>query len=142
MAVIGPAGVNVKVTTTSSTASFRDISQQLLTFSGFDIEAAVEESHTFGDSWREHLFSQFSQINEITFGAFYDDDTSTGLRGIFMAASDVGAERVAKINLGTTNAYVKFDFIHRRTAYKPTRGALSQIELTWAPTGTFTIVTT
>ena len=142
MALLGPSGVQIQVTTASSTAAFRDISQQVLTFSGFDFEAALEESHTFGDSWQEHLFSQFSMINEITLTAYYDNDTSTGIHGIFGAASDVGAERVVKLDLGTTNSYPKFDFIHRKTRIIPTRGALTQVELTWAPTGTFAIVTT
>jgi len=142
MANIGPVGAKFQVTTTSSTAAFRDITAQVLDFSGFDFEAFMEPDRAFGISWEQHIFSQFSKINQITMTCLYDDDTSTGIKGIFGAASDVGAERVLKLNLGTTNAYPKFDFIHQKTRIMPTRNELTKAELTWVPTGAFTIVTT
>lgn len=142
MAYVGSDVVAIRVTTTSSTGSFRDISQQVDQISGFDFEAILQESHGFGDAYVENIFTGLRRINPVTITARFDDDTSTGIQGIFGVSSDVGAERVVKLNLGTTNAYIKFDFIHQKTRKLPGRGALTNVELTWMPTGSFTIVTT
>ena len=142
MARYGGDVVSYKVTTTSATASFRDISQQVLEFSGLDLEALLEQGHTFGDAWEESAYTGMRKINEITMTAFWDDDTSTGVQGIFGNASDVGAERVMKINLGTTNAYPKFDFIIRRVNKKPSVGALTKADIVIVPSGALTIATT
>lgn len=142
MARYGGDVVNYKVTTTSATAAYRDISQQVLEFSGIDLEAILEQGHTFGDAWEESAYTGMRKINEITMTTFWDDDTSTGVQGMFGNASDIGAERNIKINLGTTNAYPKFDFIIRRVSKKPQVGALTKCDIVIVPTGALTIVTT
>ena len=139
---LGGDVVVIRVTSSSSTASFRDISAQVQDFSGLDFEAILQESHTFGDAWQENLYANFRKINEITFGGFYDDDTTTGVRGLFFQTTDVGAERVMKINFGSTNAYPKFDYLIRKSRLLPKRGELSMYEITIQPTGALTIAAT
>lgn len=142
MGVLGADVVRIDVTTTSATGSFRDISQQVTDWTGFNFEANLQESHAMGDAWREFLYSNFRMINEITFSGFYDDDTSTGVRGIFFNSTDAGAERVAKLRFGTTNSYIKFDYLIRRAEILPTRGELSRFNIVVQPTGSFSVVTT
>lgn len=142
MALLGADAVAIQVTTTSSTGSFRNISQQITEWSGLNFEANIQESHAMGDAWREFANSGFRQIDEISLQGFYDDDTSTGVSGIFFETTDPGAERVMKINWGTTNSYSKFDFLILRAQIMPKRGALTEFEVTIQPTGALTVVTT
>ena len=142
MARVGSDVVGIKATTVSSTAAFRDISQQVTDISGFMIEAILQETHTFGDTWTENSFVGVRRVGDITISGFYDDDTSTGVGGIFANATDVGAERVFKLNTGTTNAYPKFDGIVKSFTRTPSVGALTGFELVLSPTGALTVVTT
>ena len=142
MARLGSDVLQVQVTTISSTAAFRDISQQITEIDGLMIEAILEEVHTFGDSWTEQGFVGVRRIGDMTIRGFYDDDTSTGTNGIFGNATDAGAERVMKFDVGTTNAYPKFDFIVKSYTRQPAIGELTKFELVIAPTGALTVVTT
>lgn len=142
MARVGSDVLQIQVTTVSSTAAFRDITQQVTEIDGFMIEAILEETHTFGDSWTEQSFVGVRRIGDITIRGFYDDDTSTGTFGIFGNATDAGAERVMKLDTGTTNVYPKFDFIVKSYTRQPSIGELTKFELVLAPTGALTVVTT
>lgn len=142
MARLGSDVLAVKCTTVSSTGSFRDITEQVTEIDGFMIEAILEESHTFGDAWTENSFVGVRRIGDITIRGFFDDDTSTGTFGIFGNATDAGAERVFKLNVGTTNSYPKFDAIVRSYTRQPSVGALTKFELVLAPTGALTVATT
>lgn len=136
------------MTTTSATGSYRDISQQVYTFSGFDPEAILEAAHAFGDAWEESLYTGVNRVPAITLGGRYDDDTSTGTAGIFGYSTDLGAERVLKMNFagttGTTAAgtNVKIDVLVQSYKRRPARGALTQFELVLQPTGALSYATT
>ena len=52
------------------------------------IESIIEESHTFGDSWVEHLFTGIQRMSEISFGGFYDD-VAGGPDAIFVGLAAV-----------------------------------------------------
>ena len=142
MARVGSDVVRIQVTTTSATTTFRDISQQVDTFSGIMIEAILQEVHAFGDAWKEQGFVGVRQLSDITMSGFFDDDTSTGVQGMFGVASDCGAERVMKFSVGTTNSYPKFDYIIRSFNKGPERGALTRFTAVLAPTGALTVVAT
>lgn len=142
MARLGSDVLAIRVTTTSATASFRDITQQVTEIDGLTIEAILEESHTLGDAFTEQSFVGVRRIADITIRGFYDDDTSTGTFGIFGNATDAGAERVLKLNIGTTNSYPKLDFIVKSYSRMPSIGELTKFELVIAPTGALTVVTT
>lgn len=132
----------IQVTSSSSTGAFHNISDYITDFSGLNIEAILEESHAVGDSWREVLYTGFRQANEITMGGFYDDAAASGPHALFGQATDLGAERVMKLNFGTTNAYPKFDYIIRSYNRTPTRGQLTRFEAVLAISGAITVVTT
>lgn len=142
MARVGPDVVKVQVTTVSSTGAFRDITQQVQEISGLMVEAMLQDARAFSDSWGEQAFVGVRTIGDITLSGIYDDDTSTGVGGIFANATDVGAERVLKLNLGTTNLYPKLDFLVKSFARTPDRGTLTGWSAVLVPTGALTVVTT
>ena len=143
MARVDATVVSITCTTVSTTGSYRDITQQCLEMTpGIMHEAILQETHTFGDAWTEQGFTGLRRLGEITFRGFYDDDTSTGVAGIFGNTTDVGAERVFKIKTGTTNLYPKFDCIVRSFTRNPKVGELTPFELVVAPTGALTFATT
>ena len=118
-------------------------------FSGFNPEAVLEESHAFGDTYAESLYSGFNRIGAITLSGKLDDDSSTGTVGLFGQSSDLGAERALRLNFaGTTGVStgaptnLKVDFLVQSYKRLPQRGGLTRFELVVQPTGGFSAVTT
>ena len=149
MARFGPESMQVKLTTSSATTAYRDISNQVVTFSGFTIEGLLEQVHGFGDTWEESAFVGVRRAPAITMGGPWDNDTTTGVAGILGVASDVGAERSLRLNFvagatGTTGAMsnLKMDVIVQSFTRTPARGALTQWQAVLQPTGNATDTTT
>ena len=148
MAKRGPNELVVKFSSTSSTGSFRDITQQVYDFSGWAPEAILEAAHTFGDTFEESLFVGVSRIPAVTISGPYDDDTTTGTAGLFSQTTDLGAERVMRLGFvtttGTTGAgnLLKVEVIVQAYKRMPRRGSLTPYELVVQPTGAFAFVTT
>ena len=146
MANRGQPDFAITVTTTSATAAFRDISQQVLTFNGWNIEAVLQQSDAFGDAWREHLYTGIRQMDDLTLGGFYEDTaTATGVNAIFGNATDLGAEREMELNAGLgvvgASEISHFDIIVKSYKRQPTRGELTAFELVVTPTGAVTTAT-
>ena len=131
-----------KATTSSATAAFHDISQYITEFDGLELLAETIESHGLGDAWAEVAYTGLRRISPIRIGGFYDDVAASGPHALFGNATDLGAERVIKVNFGTTNAYPKCDVIVKRYSRKPARGELTKYEVELLPTGAITVVTT
>ena len=142
MAKLGYNVMAVKVTSSSTTGAFNDISDYITDFSGWITEAVLQESHAMGDSWKEELDTGLRKMPDITITTFYDDVAATGPVALFGTLSMLGAERVMKINLGSTNAYPKFDFIIKGVERLPKRNELTGFRIVCAPTGAATLVTT
>ena len=149
MARRGPNEFAVKITTVSSTGAFRDVSAQTVTFSGFTVEGILELVHGFSQTYEQSAYVGVNRIPAITLGGPWDDDTATGLAGILGVASDIGAERVLRLNFlnGTTGATgaagnLKVDVIVQSFARMPARGALTQGQAVLQPTGAHAVVTT
>lgn len=142
MANRGQPEFQIQVTTTSATTSFRDISQQVDTINGFGVEALLEQSDAFGDSWREQLYTGIRQMDDLTLEGFFEDTaTATGVHAIFGQATDLGAEREMELNFalaagGTDVAH--FDLIIRRYERVVRRGGLTRYRAVVAPTGAMT----
>ena len=132
----------LKCTTVSATTAYQDISQNLIEINGWETEGVLEETHGLGDAWVENSFVGLKRTNEITLTMFYDDDGTSGSKTIFGNASDIGAERSIKLNVGTTNAYLKTDVIVRSFSRQPKRGELTKCQVALMPTGAATVVTT
>lgn len=131
-----------KLTSSSATASFHDLSQYIDEFDGLEQLAELQESHTLGDAWAEQAYTGLRRISPIRIAGFYDDVAASGPHALLGQTTDIGAERVIKVNFGTTNAYPKCDVIVRRYSRRPTRGQLTRYEAELMPTGALTVVTT
>ena len=95
-----------------------------------------------GDAWVEQSFAGLRRVSPITISGFYDDVAASGPVAILGNATDIGAERVVKVNFGTTNAYSKVDVIVSKFSKMPKRGELTRFEAELMPTGALTVVTT
>jgi len=141
VAKTGGDAIGFKITSTSTTGSFHDLSQYVTEFSGLNIEAVLVDGHTFGDAWRESLYTGFRQGADITVRGFYDDVAASGPNAL-LGLTNLGGERVVKLNVGTTNAYPKFDVILKQYNTLPRRGELTMYESVMSITGAITTVTT
>ncbi len=142
MANTTPDQVRFKITASSSTTTYHDISQYLTDWAGFNHIANLQESHTFGDAWREQLYSGFNMADDITISGFFDDAATSGPHALLGLLTALGNERSIKMSFGTTNAYIKTDVLIRSYNRIPTRGELTRYSAVLAPTGTPTLVTT
>lgn len=99
-----------------------------------NVEALLQESHTFGDSWVENLYTGVKRGNAITFSGFYDDTATTGPDAIF---NDLGDTREVKITYdGSTGAkYTLFEAIITNYVRSPSRGENTRYSVTFTPTG-------
>ena len=141
MAKLGADVFAIKITSSSSTGSYNDISQYVTDFSGLNIEAVLQESHTFGDAWKEQLYTGFKMGADITMKGFYDDVAATGPNAL-LGFTNLGGERVIKLNVGTTNAYPKMDVLIKSYDTLPKRGSLTEFQSVLTITGAITIATT
>ena len=62
---------------TDASAVYHDISAQVRTFNGVDVENLTQEVHGFGETWVKSLWTGMSKVNDITFEGFYNDTTDT-----------------------------------------------------------------
>jgi hypothetical protein len=111
-----------------------NVSQSILEISGIDLEAVLEESHTFGDSWVEQLFTGLKRGADITVKGFFDDDADTGFDFMF---KNIGDGRTFQILYGaakTTTAEVVIKNYRRM----PTRGEITKAEAVLSLNGAVT----
>lgn len=145
MAKYGSDQVVIKCSTTSSTSAFQDISNQVDTISGLDMEALLQNTHAFGDAWEESLPTGVKKFGPVVLEAFYDDVAASGVHTIFGNTSDLGAERVIKVYQAGTNSAannsLKFDTIVQKYSRMPKRGELTRVNITLQPTGAVTTST-
>jgi len=115
-----------------------DISQHVLSISNPAVEAAFEESHTFGDAWKEQLPAGLKMVPDITISGHYDDTVSTGPDAL-MGYAVVGATttRTLKITFGSTKTFTVETFL-KKYEPGPKRGGLTSYTATLTATGTAT----
>ena len=141
MAILGPDVISFKITSSSSTGAYHDITQYIEEWSGFDLEAVLHQSETFGNAYAEQLYTGFRRLADITVKGPYNDVAASGPNAL-LGLANLGGERNIKVNVGTTNAYPKVDVIVKSYKIIPRRGELSMYEAVLAPTGAYTIATT
>ena len=64
---------DVKISLDTYNDSLTDISQDVTEFSGIQIEAMTEETHSFGDTWVENSYAGLKKVNDITLNGFYNN---------------------------------------------------------------------
>ena len=137
MAKYGSNALAFSMTTASSTATaWRDLSNYIDTVNGHKIEALVAETHGFGDSWQETLFTGVKKMDDITLGGFFDDVATSGPHALLGQSSDPGAERRAKFDFASpTSELAQFACIVVSYARMPTRNELTRFEAVLRPSG-------
>lgn len=141
MAYYGSNAILIEMDSTAGTTV--DVTQSVLEFNGLDVEAMMEESHTFGDSWVENLFTGMRKAGDITLKGFFADTAATGFDIMF---NDPGNTKTS----GTTTRTLKFTWGGTKTSsmevwiknYRrlPSRGTLTKAECVMSVSGAVTEV--
>ena len=133
MAKFGSDNLVISIDDSGSVA--RDLSDHITEFGGIDIEALIEESHAFGDTFVEQLFSGVKRLADISVRGFYDDVATTGPDAVFRGGE--GDQRTVSITWGGSNITAGEAIIknYRRLAV---RGESQKYEAILSPTGIWT----
>ncbi|MBF8255131.1 MAG: hypothetical protein HW375_38 [Anaerolineales bacterium] len=119
----------------SDGGALQDMSQHIDEIGGYKITKMSEESHTFGDSWVEHLLTGIRKNEDFTVGGLYDDTAATGPDATFNGTHAV--TRTVEITWGGTKKSTFEAWIvdyERKTG----RGNLTRWSATIRPTGAVT----
>ena len=111
-----------------------DMSQHIDTLNGFEVEALIQESHTFGDSWVERLYTNIRNAMPFTLVGFYDDTVTTGPDAKF---NTLGTTVAVVLTWGGTKTST-FNAIVTKYKRTPTRGELHRYEVELTPSGAVT----
>lgn len=111
-----------------------DMSQHVDTINGFEVEAMIQESHTFGDSWVERLYSGVKNGLPFTMGGLYDDTGTTGPDAKF---NTLGTTVAVILTWGGTKTS-SFNALVTKYRRLPARGELTRYEVELTPTGAVT----
>lgn len=116
-----------------------DMSQHTLDINGVEIEAILEETHSFGDSWFESLAVGLRKMADVVLGGFYDDAASTGPDVVYNAvvSGPTSATRTLQIIYGASKS-TSVETLNMKYGRKLARGVLHKYEVTLRPTGTVT----
>lgn len=111
-----------------------NISQFVKTFNGVDIERMLEDTHAFGDSWTEQLFTGLQSGGEITFGGDYDDGAN--VHGAWFLPAPLTARSFRVTWGGAKTTSFEMNVMKRRRGAE--LGALNKYEITARITGAVT----
>jgi hypothetical protein len=115
------------------------MTQFTLEVNGIEIEAVLEESHSFGDSWFESLATGMRKLADIVKSGFYDDTATTGPDVIYNAvfSSPATATRTQKFTYGSTKTSSVETLIFKY-GRKLARARLHMYEVSLRPSGAVT----
>lgn len=132
MAKYGSDDVVIEVDNSGGTLV--DLSQYIDTINEINISAMLQESHAFGDSWVEQLYTGVKMTAPITIEGFYDDTSSTGPNAVL---NSLGDTRTFKITYGSTKT-TSVESVITSYVRRPVRGELTRFTCTLTPTGAVT----
>jgi hypothetical protein len=123
----------------NSGGTLQNMTQYVTAINSVDIEAVLEESHSFGDSWFESLATGLRKMGDVTLSGFYDDTASTGPDAIFGAVVDAPATatRTLKVTWGGTKT-TTVETLIMKYSRKAVRNEVTKFEVTLRPTGAVT----
>lgn len=116
------------------------MTQYVQEINGIDVEAMLEESHTFGDAWFESLASGLRKVSgDITLGGLYDDTSTTGPDAIFNAPASGPSvtTRTLTITFGGSKTFSVECFI-KKYSRPLSRGKLHRYTVALQSTGAVT----
>lgn len=120
----------------NTTPALIDISNFITEMSGITLMDPTEESHAFGDSWVEHLYTGVVNGEDVSFSGFYDNTLPDGPNDIF---NDIGnsVTRTLRITWGGTKT-TDVETVIKSYNKSATRGELTKFEVVLAQTGAAT----
>lgn len=104
------------------------------TFAGFSVEAIMEASHTFGDTWTEQLYSGLRRAGEFTIEGFYND-VANGPDALF--AGNEGTSMAFILTYGGSKTSTFSAFLSSWTR-DPQREGTTRYTATFIPSGAVT----
>lgn len=135
-----PSGIKIEYD--NAGATLVDITQHVLTINDIEVESLIEEKHSFGDSWEEHLPIGIGRMAPVELSGLYDDTAATGPDSLFanrVPETPASATRTLKITLvGTKTVSVETYLVSYKRS--PDRGALTKYTARLQPTGAVTEV--
>lgn len=125
---------DVVIEVDNSGGTLVNLSQYIDTINEINISAMIQESHAFGDSWVEQLYTGVKMTAPITIEGFYDDTSSTGPDVVL---NSLGDTRTFKITYGSTKT-TSVEAVITSYVRRPVRGELTRFTCTLTPTGAVT----
>lgn len=137
MAKYGSNSVTISVDDAGGT--LRDMTQHTLDINGVEIEAILEESHSFGDAWFESLAVGLKRMADVVLGGLYDDTATTGPDVVYnnFPAGPSASTRTFTCAYGGSKS-TSVESLLMKYGRKLQRGALHKYEATLRPTGAVT----
>jgi hypothetical protein len=116
-----------------------DMTQHTLELNGVEIEAIVEESHSFGDAWFESLATGLKKMADLVASGFYDDAAGgpNEVYGGVASSPTVSAAngyRTTKVTYGGTKT-TTVEALIQKFGRKLSRGKIHMYEVTLRPSG-------
>lgn len=136
MANYGQPAVIIEIGSASGAAlgSLKPISNYVDTINGVELEALIQQSDAFGDSWQESLYTGIKKMTPITISGFYDDVAASGPHALMGQTSDLGADRLFEISMGASDV-VNGRCIIQKYTRAPSRNQLTRYTAVLQPTG-------
>ena len=116
--------------------TLQDISNEVWTFNGMDVQAVLEDSHGASDAWVERLFTGLRQGADVTITGPYDDQAATATA--YLDGSE-GEVRTIRATWGGTKT-TAFEAIIMSFKRLAQRGQITKYEATFSLTGAATEV--
>lgn len=113
-----------------------DMSQHVRTINGVEIEAILEEAHSFGDTWFEALSTGLKRMNDVEIGGFFDDTAVSG-PDVKFGPSALGTAATLLLTWGGTKTTSVSAFAHKYTRIAQV-GAETQYSAVLRPSGMVT----
>lgn len=108
----------------------QDMSAYVREFNGVTIEAILNETHTFGDSWFKSKATGMKKGDDVVWGGHYNDTASVGPDAVFNAPGD---ERTASVTWGGSNE-TSAEMVIVKYARLPILNDLTKFQVTLRPT--------
>ena len=123
----------------NSSGSVVTMTQYVTSINSVEVEALIEEAHSFGDSFFESLASGVRKCSDLVLGGFYDDTSTTGPDAIFnaVASSTSATTRTVTITWGGSKT-TSFEGLITKYSRSASRNELTKYEVTITPSGTVT----
>lgn len=116
-----------------------DMTQHTLECNGVEIEAILEESHSFGDAWFESLAVGVRRMAPVVKSGFYDDTASTGPDAMYnaVASGPTVTLRTWQCVYGAAKS-TSVEMLIAKYGRKLARAVIHKYEVTLQPSGAVT----